>query len=136
MQSRLDSAELSPSTLSFDNWELEEAYRWYALSKFSITTGCALAAFALFEFLALLWNIGSVFGSDPSLAMLFEADLFDLLWIAMHGVFFPIYMFTACALMLRRRCIDVTALMLTRQKILKLTHRKVVYEVTWLMLLL
>lgn len=107
MQSRLDSAELSPSTLSFDNWELEEAYRWYALSKFSITTGCALAAFALFEFLALLWNIGSVFGSDPSLAMLFEADLFDLLWIAMHGVFFPIYMFTACALMLRRRCIDV-----------------------------
>jgi serine/threonine protein kinase len=107
MRDVLNTAQLSPSTLSFDSWELEEAYRWYALSKFSITTGIALLTFAIFESLALLWNIGSVFGSDPSLEMLFQKDIFDLFWIVMHGVFFPIYMFTACSLMLRLRCIDV-----------------------------
>ena len=99
-------AELSGLTLSFFNWELEEAYRWHSLSKLSLTTGVAIGTFAVFEGIALFWNVGTLFITDPTLKLEITAQRFDLFWIAMHATFFPVYTITACALIGRRRCID------------------------------
>ena len=56
----LNQAYVSPMTLCFNDWPLEMAYRWHSLDQTAFATGSALAVFAAFELIALVWNVITV----------------------------------------------------------------------------
>ena len=102
----LNQAYVSPMTLCFNDWPLEMAYRWHSLDQTAFATGSALAVFAGFELIALVWNVVTVRSVDPNLNQWkMHGSVFDdFAWVGMHAIFLLIFFPAACVLINRSRC--------------------------------